>query len=111
MTSRPVGLFDQEIRQRKLQAPGDPLEELDRIVPWGMFRQTLEAIRNEGCGLVQVWSPPHDAVRMFKVLVRHKLHRRTAPRDRSGDVRRVQNGFFKLLLYGCSLRASDFGAL
>ena len=31
MTSRPLGLFDQEIRQRKLQALGDPLVELDRI--------------------------------------------------------------------------------
>ncbi len=27
MTSRPLGLFDQEIRRRKLQALGDPLVE------------------------------------------------------------------------------------
>ena len=42
MIARPLGLFDQEIRQRKLQALGDPLVELDRIVPWRMFRETLQ---------------------------------------------------------------------
>ena len=44
MTSRALGLFDQEIRQRKLQALGDSLVELDSIVPWGMFRETLETM-------------------------------------------------------------------
>lgn len=39
--SLPLGWFDPEIRQRKLQALGGPLVELDRIVPWGMFRETL----------------------------------------------------------------------
>ena len=69
MTSRPVGLFDQEIRQRKLQALGDPLVELDRIVPWGMFRETLESMRAAGRDPRKGGRPPHDAVRMFKVLV------------------------------------------
>ncbi len=41
MTARPLGLFDQEIRQRKLEALGDALVELNRIVPWEMFRETL----------------------------------------------------------------------
>ena len=45
MTSRPLGLFDQEIRQRKLEALGDALVELNRIVPWGMFREALETMR------------------------------------------------------------------
>ena len=44
MASRPLELFDQEIRQRKLEGLGDALMELDRIVPWGVFRETLEAI-------------------------------------------------------------------
>ncbi len=33
IASRPLGLFDQEIRQRKLQALGGPLVDLGRIVP------------------------------------------------------------------------------
>ena len=68
MTSRPLGLFDQEIRQRKLQALGDPLVELDRIVPWGMFRETLESMRAAGRAPRKGGRPPHDAVRMFKRL-------------------------------------------
>ena len=74
MTSRPLGLFDQEIRQRKLQALGDPLVELDRIVPWGMFRETLESMRSEGRDPRKVGRSPHDAVRMFKVLVLRELY-------------------------------------
>ena len=82
MTSRPLGLFDQEIRQRKLQSLGDPLVELDRIVPWGMFRETLESMRSEGRDPRKGGRPPHDqrksprddAVRMFKVLVLREMY-------------------------------------
>ncbi|EQD37588.1 transposase IS4 family protein, partial [mine drainage metagenome] len=74
MTSRPLGLFDQEIRQRKLQALGDPLVELDRIVPWGMFRETLETMRAAGRDPRKGGRPPHDPVRMFKVLVLRELY-------------------------------------
>ena len=48
MTSRPLGLFDQEVRQRKLQELCDPLVALHTIVPWSIFRKTLESMRNEG---------------------------------------------------------------
>ena len=72
MTARPLGLFDQEIRQRKLEALGDALVELDRIVPWGMFRETLEAMRPKRDPR-KGGRPPHDAVRMFKVLVLREL--------------------------------------
>ena len=73
MAARPLGLFDQEIRQRKLEALGDALVELDRIVPWGMFRETLEAMRprRDPC---KGGRPPHDAVRMFKVRVLRELY-------------------------------------
>ena len=72
MSLRPLGLFDQEIRQRKLEALGDPLVILDRIVPWAMFRQTLETmrpVRDPRKG----GRPPHDVLRMFKVLVLREL--------------------------------------
>ena len=72
MSARPLGLFDQEIRQRKLEALGDALVELNRIVPWEMFRETLEAMhpqRDPRKG----GRPPHDAVRMFRVLVLREL--------------------------------------
>ena len=77
MTSRPLGLFDQKIRQRKLQALGDPLVALNTIVPWSIFRTTLESIRNEVSDPRKGGRPPRDqrksprddAVRIFKVLV------------------------------------------
>ena len=74
MTSRPLGLFDQETRQRKLQALGDPLVTLNTIVPWAIFRTTLESMRSEGRDPRKGGRPPHDAVRMFKVLVLRELH-------------------------------------
>ena len=74
MTSRPLGLFDQEIRQRKLQALGDPLVALNTIVPWAIFRTTLESMRNGGRDPRKGGRPPHDAVRMFKVLVLRELY-------------------------------------
>ena len=36
MASARWDCFDQEIRQRQLRAPGDPLVALNTIVPWGM---------------------------------------------------------------------------
>ena len=60
MTSRPLGLFDQEIRQRKLQALGDPLMALHTIVPWSIFRKTLESVRNEGRDPRKGSGPRHD---------------------------------------------------
>ncbi len=68
MTSRPPGLFDQEIRQRKLQALGDPLVALHTIplvalhtiVPWSIFRKTLESMRNEGRDPRKGGRQPHD---------------------------------------------------
>ena len=74
MTAHPLGLFDQEIRQRKLEALGDALVELDRIVPWRMFRETLQTMRAAGRDPCKGGRPPHDAVRMFKVRVLRELY-------------------------------------
>ena len=74
MAARPLGFFDQEIRQRKLQALGDPLVALNTIVPWTIFSTTLESMRSEGCDPRKGGRPPHDTVRMFKVLVLRELY-------------------------------------
>ena len=72
MSQRPLGLFDQEIRQRKLEALGDPLVVLDRIVPRALYRQTLETMRpvrdprKDGRTL-------HDVLRTFKALALREL--------------------------------------
>jgi len=48
MTLCPKGLFDQEIRQRKLGAMDDQLVALNSIMFWGMCRETLESMRISG---------------------------------------------------------------
>ncbi len=61
---------------------GDPLVALNTIVPWAIFRTTLESMRNEGRDPRKGGRPPHDqrksprddAVRMFKVLVLRELY-------------------------------------
>ncbi len=72
MTSRPLGLFDLEMRQRELEALGDALVELTRMVPWEMFRETLETMRPQRDPR-RGGRPPHDALRLFNVLVLREL--------------------------------------
>ena len=74
MRHRPLGLFDQDTRQRKLEALGDPLVVLNKIVPWEMFREQLEATRTGGRGPRRGGRPAYDAVLMFKVLVLRELY-------------------------------------
>jgi hypothetical protein len=37
------GLFDADKRLAALSAKGDPLEAIDRLVPWESFRADIEA--------------------------------------------------------------------
>lgn len=74
MSLRPLGLFDEELRYRKLELLGDPLVTLNRIVPWEIFRETLEAAQGERSDPRKGGRPRHDAVRMFKVLVLRELY-------------------------------------
>ena len=48
--------------------------ELDRILPWGMFRETLETMRSVGRDPRKGGRLPHEAARMFKVLVLRELY-------------------------------------
>lgn len=74
MLHRTLGLFDQDTRHRKLEALGDPLVVLNKIVPWEMFREPLEATRNEGRDPKRGGRPAYDAVLMFKILVLREMY-------------------------------------
>src|SRR5438045_4401496 len=39
-----LGFFDAEKRLAALSAKGDPLEAIDRLVPWESFRADIEAV-------------------------------------------------------------------
>src|SRR3982075_3663045 len=70
------GLFDADKRLAALSAKGDPLEAVDRLVPWESFRADIEAvvltpdaIRKNSAG-----RKPVDAIVMFRMLVLQALH-------------------------------------
>ncbi len=65
--------FDLDNRLEQLEALGDPLPKLSRIVDWEVFRPVLMKIRQKpakGPG----GRPPYDVVLMFKVLVLQHLY-------------------------------------
>jgi hypothetical protein len=71
-----LGFFDAEKRLAALSAKGDPLEAIDRLVPWESFRAAIEAVvltpdemRKSNSG-----RKPVDAIVMFRMLVLQALH-------------------------------------
>jgi IS5 family transposase len=70
------GFFDAEKRLAALSAKGDPLEAIDRLVPWNSFRADIEVVvltpdelRKSSAG-----RKPVDAVVMFRMLVLQALN-------------------------------------
>jgi IS5 family transposase len=67
------GLFDLESRFEKIDANGDPLVGLNRIIDWELFRPDLEPIRQKerksGAG-----RKPYGLILMFKILVLQSLY-------------------------------------
>lgn len=72
--NRPLGLFDQDTRYRKLEKLGDPLVVLNQIVPWSIFREPLEAARGVTKDSKKGGRPAYDAVLMFKILVLREMY-------------------------------------
>lgn len=68
-----TGLFDWHFRFKKLDKNGDPLRQLNNVIPWESFRPTLDTIhqkeRKSNAG-----AKPYDVVMMFKVLVIQSLY-------------------------------------
>ena len=63
-----AGLWDVDERLAQLSAAGDPLERLNTVVAWEMFRKPLTKALNRP-DRAQGGRPPYDAVMMFKILV------------------------------------------
>ena len=73
MSGQP-GFFDIEERYEALSRAGDPLEKLEKMIPWNKFRYLLKNAlqrkdRSNG------GRPPFDDVLMFKILVLQALFR------------------------------------
>src|SRR5437016_7738286 len=71
-----LGLFDAEKRLAALSAKGDPLEAIDRLVPWERFRSDIEAVvlTPDEVKKSSAGRKPVDAIVMFRMLVLQALH-------------------------------------
>src|ERR1043166_3583467 len=71
-----LGFFDAEKRLAALSAKGDPLEAIDRLVPWESFRADIEAVvlTPDDMKKSSAGRTPADAIVMFRMLVLQALH-------------------------------------
>lgn len=67
------GFFDLDARYAALSSVGDPLEKLNRLVDFEIFRPEIDAALKRSDGS-KGGRPPMDAVLMFKVLVLQTLY-------------------------------------
>ena len=71
-----LGFFDADKRLEALSAKGDPLEAIDRLVPWESFRAEVEAVvlTSDELKKSSVGRKPFDALLMFRMLVLQALN-------------------------------------
>ncbi len=68
-----AGFWDIDDRYGRLSAAGDPLEKLNAVVPWEVFRKPLAKALKRSDG-VKGGRPPFDPVLMFKIMVLQALY-------------------------------------
>src|SRR6516225_1418621 len=71
-----LGFFDADKRLEALSASGDPLEAIDRLVPWESFRAEIEAVvlTPDGLKKSSAGRKPFDAILVFRMLVLQALN-------------------------------------
>src|SRR6266550_2952336 len=71
-----LGFFDADKRLQALSARGDPLEAIDRLVPWESFRAEVEAVvlTSDELKKSSAGRKPFDALLMFRMLVLQALN-------------------------------------
>ena len=75
MARKGKGLFDAELRLRKIDSIGDPLQKLDEVIGWEIFRPLLNKgfakdTPPQGPG----GRPPFDNLLRFKILILQSLY-------------------------------------
>ena len=68
-----AGFWDIDERYVRLSEAGDPLEKLNAVVPWEVFRKPLAKALKRSDG-AKGGRPPYDPVMMFKILVLQALY-------------------------------------
>ena len=71
-----LGFFDVDKRLTALSAKGDPLEAIDRLVPWESFRADIEmvALTPDDARKSNAGRKPFDAILMLRMLVLQSLY-------------------------------------
>src|SRR5205809_68673 len=71
-----LGFFDADKRLEALSAKGDPLDAIDRLVPWESFRAEVEAVvlTSDELKKSSAGRKPFDALLMFRMLVLQALN-------------------------------------
>src|SRR5476649_1588579 len=71
-----LGFFDADTRLAALSAKGDPLEAIDRLVPWESFRGDIEAavLTPEAERKSMAGRKPIDAIVLFRMLILQSLY-------------------------------------
>src|SRR2546421_9938504 len=71
-----LGCFDADKRLAALSVKGDPLEAIDRLVPWESFRADIEAVvlTPDKMKKSNAGRKPADAIVLFRMLVLQALH-------------------------------------
>jgi len=68
-----AGFWDVDERYARLSEAGDPLEKLNTVVPWEVFRKPLAKALKRSDG-AKGGRPAYDPVMMFKILVLQALY-------------------------------------
>ena len=68
-----AGFWDIDERYLRLSEAGDPLEKLNAVVPWEVFRKPLAKALKRSDG-AKGGRPPYDAVMMFRIMVLQALY-------------------------------------
>ena len=71
-----LGFFDVDKRLTALSGKGDPLEAIDRLVPWESFRADIEmvALTPDEARKSDAGRKPFDAILMLRMLVLQSLY-------------------------------------
>ena len=71
-----LGFFDTDKRLSALSEQGDPLEAIDRLVPWESFRADIEAVvlTPDEAKKSPAGRKPCDAILMFRMLILQSLY-------------------------------------
>jgi IS5 family transposase len=98
------GFWDVDERYARLSEAGDPLEKLDAVVPWEVFRKPLAKALKRSDG-AKGGRPPYDPVLMFKILVLQALY--SLSDDQAEFLIQDRLSFMRFLGLGLSEKVPD----